>query len=194
MALAKKRRLKKEEPIEHIDGDFYVLGCDLSMTCPGFAVLSYCEETRSANVVRIGHVMNKGQQKKAHGKILNEISAAFSDFASNKNIKVAIRERAFSKFNVETQTIHKVVGVTEMLLWHISETKFIEYTPTSVKKIITGGGRASKEEVAEAMDNYLPDHPKFKTDDESDACAVALSFLVENGYIDPILLPQYTID
>lgn len=35
----KKHKLKKEEPLPHIEGDFCLVSCDLSMKCPGFALL-----------------------------------------------------------------------------------------------------------------------------------------------------------
>lgn len=35
----KKHRLKKEEALPHIEGDFDLVSCDLSMKCPGFALL-----------------------------------------------------------------------------------------------------------------------------------------------------------
>lgn len=129
--------------------------------------------------------------KKPHGKILNEISSKLSDFLSGKNIKLAVRERAFSRYNAETQAIHKVVGVSEMIVWHILESKFQELAPSTVKKHVTGYGKAEKEEVAEAIDNYIPKHNLFASDDESDAVAVGIAWLIENGYIDCIPLEKF---
>jgi len=63
-----------------------------------------------------------------------------------------VRERAFSRFNAEVQAINKVVGVSEMIVWHILEMKYQELTPASVKKYVAGSGRANKEEVAEAVE------------------------------------------
>lgn len=114
-----------------------------------------------------------------------------SDFLSGKRVKVAVRERAFSKYNAETQAIHKVVGVSEMLVWHILEMKFQELAPRSVKKYVTGWGNASKEDVAEAIDNYIPKHAQWYSDDESDAVAVGIAWLIANQYIDCIPLEKY---
>lgn len=63
--------------------------------------------------------------------------------------------------------------------------------PTSVKKIITGNGRASKEEVATSVLEYLesPDSIKFNNLDESDSAAIGVSYaismtqLIESGGI-----------
>lgn len=136
-------------------------------------------------------VANRAAVNKPHGKILSEIGNMLSDFLSGKQVKVAVRERAFSKYNAETQAIHKVVGVSEMIVWHILEMKFQELAPTTVKKYVAGWGRAEKEDVAEAVEAYIPPHAQFTCDDESDAVAVGLAWLIENGYIDSIPLEKY---
>lgn len=61
--------------------------------------------------------------------------------------------------------------------------------PTSVKKIIAGNGRASKQEVATAVLEYLdsPDSVNFNNFDESDSVAIGISYaismtqLIESG-------------
>lgn len=60
-------------------------------------------------------------------------------------------------------------------------------SPTSVKKIVTGNGKAEKAEVAEAVREYLqlnPDYPFRAGYDDSDACAVILAYLIREGLID----------
>ncbi len=65
-------------------------------------------------------------------------------------------------------------------------------SPTSVKKIVTGNGKAEKPEVAAAVRKWLrlPNGPdgspyKFRAGyDDSDACAVALAYLIREGLID----------
>lgn len=37
--MAVKHHLKKQEKLDHINGDFLVLGCDLSLNRPGFCVV-----------------------------------------------------------------------------------------------------------------------------------------------------------
>lgn len=78
-----------------------------------------------------------------------------------------------------------------MIVWHILEMKFQELAPTTVKAQVTGWGHATKEDVAEAVDNYIPKHAQFASDDESDAVAVGLAWLIANGYIDCIPLEKY---
>lgn len=58
--------------------------------------------------------------------------------------------------------------------------------PTTVKKIVCGSGNADKKEVAAAVRKYcrLPDDYKFATNDESDAAAVILAYLIRENLID----------
>lgn len=59
-------------------------------------------------------------------------------------------------------------------------------SPTDVKKRVTGKGGADKAEVAEGVRKLLglAEDYRFATDDESDACAVVLAYLIANGLID----------
>lgn len=192
-----KHRLKKKPPLPHIDGDFELVACDLSLSCPGFALLQYHADTRSVDLIRMGHLNNRSAacSRKPTGKKLCEINDMFLDYIKSSHCKVVIRERAISHFNQEVITLNKVTGVTEMLLWICHGMEFEEIPPVSVKKYTTGYGGArnnpcTKEDVQEAIDNYF-DHPEFETDDESDACAVGIAWLSMNGYIETIPLKKY---
>jgi crossover junction endodeoxyribonuclease RuvC len=59
-------------------------------------------------------------------------------------------------------------------------------SPTDVKKRVTGNGKAEKAEVAAAVRKLLglPEDYRFATDDESDAAAVVLAYLIANDLID----------
>lgn len=106
-----------------------------------------------------------------------------------------IRERAFSRFHKETQTLNKVVGVADLALWNLRDAvapldrggwiftddnrQFMEIPPVSIKKLVTGNARANKEEVAKAIHQFVGTH-EYKYDDESDAVAVAIAWLMKN--------------
>ncbi|UYZ15589.1 crossover junction endodeoxyribonuclease RuvC [Brevibacillus sp. WF146] len=59
-------------------------------------------------------------------------------------------------------------------------------TPTTVKKTVTGNGKAEKAEVAAAVRRLLglAEDYRFATDDESDAAAVVLAWLIGQNLID----------
>lgn len=93
-----------------------------------------------------------------------------------------VRERAFSRFARETQTLNKVVGIADLAVWDITQSSFSEIAPTTVKKLLTGSGRASKDEVAAALSDYLGEQT-YATSDESDAAAVGVAWLIQNDLI-----------
>lgn len=95
-----------------------------------------------------------------------------------RNIDVFVRERAFSRFARETQTLNKVVGIADLIAWQQSQSVFHEIAPTTVKKLLTGNGRAEKEAVAGTLERYLG-FQIYKTDDESDAAAVGVAWLLQ---------------
>lgn len=116
--------------------------------------------------------------------MLGDITLKFGEFLQLDPEATVVRERAFSKFHRETQTLNKVVGVTDMLLWQSQETQFLELTPTQIKKAIGNHPRADKDQVAAGLIPYIGEH-EYTTDDESDAVAVAIAFLIIEGYLDP---------
>jgi len=61
-----------------------------------------------------------------------------------------------------------------------------EITPSTVKATVGGRGGASKEEVEEGCRKYfnLPEDFVFRNDNESDAAAIAYTWLLQRGYID----------
>lgn len=61
-----------------------------------------------------------------------------------------------------------------------------EINAASVKRLVGGHGRADKSEVAAGVRRLLrlEEGYAFSTDDESDACAIILAWLIEKGEID----------
>lgn len=93
-----------------------------------------------------------------------------------------MREQGFTRFSRETQALFKVVGITDLAAWQADGLIFEEIAPKSVKKIITGNGNASKADVATALGAYIGEQA-YACDDESDAVAVGVAWLILNGYI-----------
>lgn len=60
-------------------------------------------------------------------------------------------------------------------------------SPTSVKKLVTGNGKAEKPEVAAGVRKLLRLDPEYKFAtgyDDSDAAAVVLAYLIREELID----------
>ena len=49
-----------------------------------------------------------------------------------------------------------------------------------IKKLLTGNGKASKEEVAAALEKYVGQQ-NYAVSDESDAVAAGVAFLIQTG-------------
>ena len=100
----------------------------------------------------------------------------------SNGIDIFVRERAFSRFHLETQTLNKVVGIADQAAWKSSYAVYDEIAPTTVKKLLTGSGKASKQEVSSVLDIYIGNQ-EFETDDESDAVAVGIAWLKQRQLI-----------
>ncbi|MBS4195363.1 crossover junction endodeoxyribonuclease RuvC [Lederbergia citri] len=58
-----------------------------------------------------------------------------------------------------------------------------EIVASAIKKAVSGKGTADKEEVADGVRRILGEDIEFKSDDASDAVAVALTYALLNGLI-----------
>ena len=120
-----------------------ILAADLSLRCPGFALIGY--ENGRASIVKLCHIDSRSR-KCCHGAILSEIAEKLNELIAQAD--VFIREKGFSRFPHETQALYKVIGVSDLVLWNAKREAFQEIAPTTVKKLLTGNGKATKAEVA----------------------------------------------
>lgn len=81
------------------------------------------------------------------------------------------------------EVLHKVVGIADLYAWSLGGREFQEIPAVTVKKHITGNHLAEKDEVASALEQFVGHH-EYACDDESDAVAVGVSWLIEQGMID----------
>lgn len=84
-------------------------------------------------------------------------------------------ERSFSHRNLSTQVLYRVHGIANELFYEYNQ---FYYPPATIKKLITGNGRASKSLV---QDKVLEKYPnlEFMNEDESDAVGIAISHLIK---------------
>lgn len=88
-----------------------------------------------------------------------------------------VREKGFSRFPHETQALFKVVGIADLTAWRHAHNVYHEIAPTTIKRLLTGSGKASKVEVAESLFYYVGAF-SYSTDDESDAVAAGIAWLL----------------
>lgn len=156
------------------------LGLDLSMSSAGVAVIEV--QDGKPNLITAYRI--KTNPKQRHGERLHVIAQGIKKTLQEyAPFDTVIREKGFSRFAATTQALFKVVGVSDVVLrdYHITELP-----PTTVKKAVTGNGKADKIEVEYAVREILGLDASyiFISDDASDACGVILAYLLENGIIE----------
>lgn len=149
-----------------------ILAMDLSLSSPAFAIGTITDGM--VDIKSVSHV--KTTSKYPHGQRLKSILQHMEDLYDRYPITDVVREKGFSRHAVTTQALFKVVGVSDVTAYHFGHEKIHEIPPTTVKKLLTGNGKASKEEVMEATKKYLAHPMTYANDDESDAVAVLIAY------------------
>ena len=162
------------------------LAMDLSLSQPGFAILATEENGRGVAPIILEKSFVKTNANKSHGYRLGEISEEIDRYILEYNPEYYVREKGFSRFPNVTQTLFKVVGISDLYAWMRAEKEIHEIAVTSVKKLVAGSGKASKDDVQKAVIERLQIEQAdfFSNDDESDAAATALAFYIQKGIID----------
>lgn len=167
------------------------LALDLALSSPGFAVLATFEG--KPIVLESGFI--KTNPKDIHGNRLKDIYNEIERYLKTYEPEHIVREKGFSRFAATTQTLFKVVGISDYVVAEEVGLSVHEIPPTTVKKLVTGDGRATKEEVAEEVFKILQIDNKdeyYRTkrngdkellDDKTDACAVGIAYLKQKGRI-----------
>ena len=165
---------------------YCVFGADLSLKRPGFCLAEIRRQKDQTKIVKIttASVDNKTKTK-PHGQLLSETAQMLTEYLSNIALPTYfVREHAFSgRGAASDQGIFEAVGVSNMILWQTQHQTWIELYPVSIKKLLTGSGKATKEDVAKAVQEVLDQKIDFACDDESDACAVVLAWLLQAGQL-----------
>lgn len=154
------------------------LGLDLSISRPGFAVLEV--KRRKPVLIFCEHV--KTNAKLSHGDRLAHIKAYVDAIRYDYGpFDAVIREKAFHNARVHaTAGGYKVAGIVDYTLRGYD---IVELANSTVKKALTDNGRADKAGVEREVMRWFPTQ-EFKTDDESDAVAVCLTYLLRENLID----------
>ena len=160
---------------------YYVLGADLALKRPGFCLISV--KNKSIDEVFLMSVDNKTDKKKTHGELLNDIVEAFKKFCPHEGTVYLVRENEIMKQKIPSErSLSKVVGVMDWVAWWTNKEWYSLY-PMTIKKLIAGSGKADKAEVAAALKYYIGPQD-YKCNDESDAAAVAVAWLIQQGQIE----------
>lgn len=169
-------------------GTIDIIACDFSFRRPGFALLQCDPEKRTVTVQETSNINNKGKNK-CDGEILSEIARELRRYLEKTPDAVIVRERALDKqrgFNQKSRTIevlHKVVGVADLYVWAFGCKQFDEIDPKAIKSVVADNPTAEKQEVADALEKFVGQR-EYECDDESDAVAVGIAWLLIQDMID----------
>lgn len=165
------------------------LGLDLSLRSPGFADIAV--KKRVPSLVRATHFKTDASETRV---LSYESIEAYTLLFIREQTRAGtnpyagiIRETWPPARNYENNDkVHGAWSAVDRALARYDWTVDAHLSPSSVKKQVTGNGGAKKDEVAAAVRRILrlPDDYVFATDDESDACAVVLAWLIQEGLID----------
>ena len=149
---------------------------------PGLARLGYgiIEIDKKKKVVLDCGVIETSKKKKEEDRlyeIFNDLNALINKWRPD----FAAVEKFFFYKSSTTISVVQSRGVIMMVLAskniHISE-----YSPAQIKLTIAGSGKASKQEVLDAVMFDLKLNSPPKPDDSADALAIALTKIYEEGF------------
>lgn len=161
--------IKTGNTIQYERGSVY-LGIDPGLNRTGYAVLRRGERPflLEGGIISSSPKATLAERVREIGDGIREILNEFKPDA------VAI-EQVFSMVK-NPKTAILMAHARGAILYAISETErpIINYSPKQVKKLLTGSGTASKEQVQEAIRRELGLAHILEPNDVADACAIAL--------------------
>ena len=183
--------MKKKETEKIIfPNEYYIVAADLSLKRPGFCVLKVNKEDAEAKIKikKLFSIDNKNDRKKCHSELLDDIHVGFIKkvFPFRPNTFFIREAGIMHTMTPAERNLAKVIGIMDLTVWKAVQKEWYEIYPTTVKKLITGSGKAEKEEVAQALQKYVGKQ-EYKCDDESDALAVGLAWLIQQGELKEIV-------
>lgn len=158
------------------------LGLDLSLMSPGFAVIEV--RNRRPRLVAATHVKTKSSESRVEkcAHIADELAVFIRNY---RPFDAIIREDFISKNPGTQKAVYAVWHEVDRVLYRFGYEVTENINQGSVKRILTGEGKAEKGDVEAVVRRLLrlKGDFLFGSDDESDACAVALAWLIREKKI-----------
>lgn len=157
-----------------------ILALDPSLNSTGYAVLHYEDEV--ITVVEKGNLNNKKIPAALIGKKLVNIEELLCNLFDMYQFQAIVKEASFCTNKIQsTQKTFMVLGVIYQTCFKNGYSDIQDISATTVKKLVGGNGKCSKEEVKENLYYYVG-YQKYVTEDVSDAVAVGIAYLLKNKY------------
>lgn len=151
-----------------MNSDKYTIALDLSLSNSGI-----CMFNKNGKPLKIYSIPTSS--KDDTGVRLKTIGTSLVNIRKEYDIDVAVFEKGFTRFNISTQTIFKVVGVASYIFYDCTQ---LFYAPSTVKKIVCGKGNVGKDEVETEMKRVFP-FLTFANQDESDAVSIGHAYFLD---------------
>jgi crossover junction endodeoxyribonuclease RuvC len=161
-----------------------ILAFDTSMSSPGVALL----ELRKGrpHILDLANVKTSADQ--SHGlraEIIEAWATMFIAKHAKKGFDAVVREDFQGRSSMQNHPVFSAWGACDKAL-HKFGLKFTakSISQSAVKKAVVGVGKAEKHEVETAVRKLTGYTGEFACDDESDAAAIALAYLINEGLIE----------
>ena len=148
----------------------YIWAFDISLSNTGVAIFDLEENPQCVFSIAT-------TSKLDHGKRLKLIADTLLGYRKLYPTNTIVLESGFSRYAASTQAIFKTVGVVNYLF---SDCRQIYYAPSTIKKIVGGSGRSSKEEIKSIVEKRYP-MIEFADNDQSDAVGVFLCYVLDKN-------------
>ena len=154
-----------------------IIGIDPGLARVGYGII----EMKNKNKILLdcGVIETNKNQKEEYR--LYEIFKDLNELIEHWDPSMAAVEKFFFYRSSTTISVVQARGVIMMVLAS-KNIQISEYSPAQIKLTIAGSGKASKKEVLDAVMYDLKLKKPPKPDDSSDALAIALTKLNEEGY------------
>ena len=159
------------DPTSNPAGVIRVLGIDPGLNRTGYAIL---EQSKQSPTLREGGVV-RSTKEFALAERVHEIATGLREVLDEFCPSVVAIEQVFSHV-AHPKTAILMAHARGVILLTAAERKLpvVHYTPTQIKRLLTGSGRASKEQIQRAIQQELRLKRMLEPNDVADAAAVAL--------------------
>jgi crossover junction endodeoxyribonuclease RuvC len=147
------------------------LGVDPGLNRTGYSVL---ERSDAGPVLREGGIIRSTRELPLAQRVL-EIGKGFREVLDDFEPQAVAVEQVFS-MGRNPKTAVLMAHARGVLLMIAAErgVPILHYTPAQIKRLLTGNGRASKEQIQRAVSRELGLETLLEPNDVADASAVAL--------------------
>lgn len=155
-----------------------IIGVDPGLTKTGLGIIEIKNNTLS--FIASQTIYSKSSDSLATR--LKHFHESLTDFIKIHQPDVAAIEETFVNSNPATSLKLGHARGALILSLSLSGLKVAEYSPTAIKKAVTGVGRADKNQIQMMIKVLLP-KSDFKTEDEADALATAICHNNNSGIL-----------